>query len=122
MTEVHAKDVTVDKLYRARCHLHPCGWMGTERGTFAAANAEREAHITIHRLALDDAGPEVTAPACGRCGNPVAKPGETRRDGQPSDRAQYCDACIDRCHEATDFAHICQICATPAETARGLVP
>jgi len=55
---------------------------------------------------------------CGRCGTaPAGRPGETRPDGQPSDRALYCDACLDRCHEATDFAHICIICATPEERA-----
>jgi hypothetical protein len=56
--------------------------------------------------------------ACGRCGQPVAQPGMTRRDGQPVARAQWCDACLDRCHEATDFGHICQVCASPDEARR----
>lgn len=61
-------------------------------------------------------------PLCGRCKrHPVAAPDATRADGKPSDRARYCDPCIDRCHEATDFAHICVICASPDEIARGLV-
>jgi len=58
------------------------------------------------------------AEPCGRCGAGVARPGETRPDGQPRDRSRYCDACIDRCHEATDFAHVCQICPTPEEARR----
>lgn len=56
--------------------------------------------------------------ACGRCGNPVARPSDSRPDGKPATRARFCDACIDRCHEATDFAHVCQICASPEEAAR----
>ena len=55
---------------------------------------------------------------CVRCGEPVARPGESRPDGQPGDRARFCDGCIGRCHEATDFAHVCQICASPGEAAR----
>lgn len=53
---------------------------------------------------------------CGRCkAAPVHKPGAVRADGRPRDTALYCWACIDRCHEATDFAHICVICASPEE-------
>ncbi len=52
---IRGKDVTVDKLFRARCHLPGCGWMGAEHATFADANAERQAHITGHRLAMEDA-------------------------------------------------------------------
>jgi hypothetical protein len=146
VTEIRANSVQVDKLFRARCHLHPCGWMGAEHQTFAGANAERQAHITHHRLAADDAGPEVTGgagagfpvvpagqiagevagdvrqlacppviAACGRCGKPVGQPGVPRRDGTPAARALFCDACLDRCHEATDFAHVCQVCASPDE-------
>lgn len=60
-----------------------------------------------------------TAKMCGRCKtNPAATPSATRADGKPTDRAQFCDPCIDRCHEATDFAHVCQICATPEEGRR----
>jgi predicted amidophosphoribosyltransferase len=46
------------------------------------------------------------SPECGRCGNAIA----------PAERStKFCDACIDRCHEATEFDHVCQICATPGE-------
>jgi len=61
--------------------------------------------------AIGGPGPE----ACLRCGQPVARPYELRPDGQASTHALYCDACIDRCHEATDFAHICKVCAAPGE-------
>lgn len=62
-----------------------------------------------------------TADQCRRCGSPVAKPGETyvkEWAGIPTASARYCAGCIDRCHESTDFAHVCQICATPEESAR----
>lgn len=57
---------------------------------------------------------------CGRCGSAVAKPGLTLADGRPALRALFCDACVDRCHENSEFDHICQVCATPDEArARG---
>lgn len=55
---------------------------------------------------------------CQRCGSPVAKPGERWGDGMLTAEAIFCGACIDRCHEATDFAHVCQVCATPDEAAQ----
>lgn len=60
-------------------------------------------------------GAEAVLP-CSRCGsNPVAKPGDRRRNGAVSAFARYCADCIDRCHESTDFAHECVICADPTE-------
>jgi len=59
-----------------------------------------------------------TMPGCGKCETaPAARPGETRPDGQPSMNALFCARCLDRCHEATDFAHVCIICASPEERA-----
>ena len=66
------------------------------------------------------AAPEV--PFCGRCMNaPVHRPGGVRADGKPLDTAQFCWDCIDRCHESTDFAHICVICASAEEIKAGAV-
>lgn len=49
---------------------------------------------------------------CGRCStNPPARPGETHADNTPSLRSLFCGSCIDRCHEATDYGHVCPICA-----------
>jgi hypothetical protein len=47
---VRAKDVQVDKLFRAGCHRPGCGWTGTEYAAFADANAERQAHLNHHIL------------------------------------------------------------------------
>ncbi len=48
---VRARDVQVDKLYRARCHRPGCGWTGGEHATFQDANADRLAHLNRHTLA-----------------------------------------------------------------------
>ena len=47
---VRARDVRVDKLYRARCLRHPCGWMGGEHAAYQDANDERLAHLNQHIL------------------------------------------------------------------------
>ncbi len=47
---VRARDVQVDKLFRARCRRPGCGWAGAEHATYAAANAERQAHLNAHTL------------------------------------------------------------------------
>jgi len=47
---------------------------------------------------------------CGRC---KSAPGVMK--GLDPARGLFCRACTDRCHEATDFAHICQVCAGPEE-------
>jgi hypothetical protein len=49
---------------------------------------------------------------CARCGQKF-DPADTSFNG----RARYldtkfCRSCIDRCHESTDFAHTCAVCAT----------
>lgn len=50
------------------------------------------------------------SPECGRCGKqPAEYPG-----ADPA-RGMFCRACADRCHESTDFAHICEVCAAPGE-------
>ncbi|HUY46063.1 MAG TPA: hypothetical protein VMV92_10100 [Streptosporangiaceae bacterium] len=87
-----------------------------------------EVPLPVHPDEVPEPEPAITEPdpepvpavtgLCGRCSSPVARPGESRPDGRPGDRARFCDACIDRCHEATDFAHICEICASPGEAAR----
>lgn len=47
---VRAKDVTVGKIFRAACHRDGCGWAGAEHPAFAAASAERQAHLNWHIL------------------------------------------------------------------------
>jgi hypothetical protein len=47
---VRAKDMQVDKLFRARCHSPGCDWTDTEYAAFADANAERQAHLNHHIL------------------------------------------------------------------------
>lgn len=95
---------------------------------FAVPKHLRDAVYATWRLGAGAGSPEhtqaieaaIASLACGRCGNPVAKPGETRPSGNPSLDAQFCEPCQDRCHEATEFDHICQVCATPDEArARG---
>ena len=51
MTEIRASAVSVARLFRARCQLPDCGWAGAEHATYQDANAERQAHLTWHRLA-----------------------------------------------------------------------
>jgi hypothetical protein len=51
---VRARDVQVDKLFRARCRRDGCGWTGGEHATYQEANAEREAHLKQHTLAVED--------------------------------------------------------------------
>lgn len=67
-----AKTVTVDKIFRPRCTF--CQWKGEERSTWAAANTEREQHLTWHRLgAPDKTGPRTIDPAAvypPGCGQP----------------------------------------------------
>jgi hypothetical protein len=94
----------------------------------ACENANADEALAVLRQAADDAdgrNPEAATavPLCCRChGAPVRCPGAYLARGCPADSALYCDACIDRCHEATDFAHVCVICATPEEVASGMVP
>jgi len=46
-----AKDVSVEKIFRARCHLPGCeAWRGGEYPDFQGANADRQAHLTWHVL------------------------------------------------------------------------
>lgn len=45
----------------------------------------------------------------------TAETGPCGRCGEPADGGGFCAACIDRCHEATEFDHICQVCASPDE-------
>jgi hypothetical protein len=60
-------------------------------------------------IATRDA-PPAGPPPCGRCGShPATMPGY-----DPA-RGKFCRACADRCHEATDAFHICQVCAAPGE-------
>ncbi len=51
MTAVSAKSVSVEKLFRARCHLPGCGWTGGEHATYQDANTDRQAHLNQHILA-----------------------------------------------------------------------
>ena len=53
MTAISAKSVSVDKLFRARCHVPGCGWTGCEHATYQDANTERLAHLNQHILAGD---------------------------------------------------------------------
>jgi hypothetical protein len=52
LAPVRAKDVTVDHLYRARCHRPGCTWAGREYPTYQDANGERLAHLAWHRQHL----------------------------------------------------------------------
>lgn len=90
-----------------RCLHKRCGVEGSE--------VAREPLYAPH--GAEEAG----ALLCGQCKTaPVYKPDAIWPDGKPGLTALYCYGCIDRCHEATDFAHICQICASPEEArARG---
>jgi len=46
-----AKDASVEKIFRARCHLPGCeAWRGDEHADFQGANADRQAHLTWHAL------------------------------------------------------------------------
>jgi hypothetical protein len=51
---VRARDVQVDKLFRARCRRDGCGWTGGEHAAYQEANAEREAHLKQHTLVGED--------------------------------------------------------------------
>lgn len=51
-----------------------------------------------------------TAPVCGRCGRPFDQ-ADTHFDGHGQYlNSGFCRACINRCHESTDFMHACVIC------------
>jgi hypothetical protein len=47
-----ARDVQVDKLFRARCRRPGCGRAGGEHATYQDANAERQAHLNTHEREL----------------------------------------------------------------------
>lgn len=57
---IRAKDVQVDKVFRARCHLGP--WKGAEHPDYQGANAERQAHLDAHASGqpCKAPGPELT--------------------------------------------------------------
>lgn len=46
--QARARDVTVSKLFRARCHRPGCGWASGEHATYQDANDERLAHLNRH--------------------------------------------------------------------------
>jgi hypothetical protein len=48
---VRGKDVTVGKLFRARCHRPGCCWAGGDHLSYQDANTERLAHLNQHILA-----------------------------------------------------------------------
>lgn len=55
MAVLPAKTVTVEKVFRARCHLAGCPEeRGPERVTFAEASADRQVHLDTHRTRLID--------------------------------------------------------------------
>jgi len=72
---VRARDVQVDKLFRARCHRPGCGWTGGEHATFADASAERPGHLERHSLAED--GNEMAAQRQRERNEALAAPQET---------------------------------------------
>jgi hypothetical protein len=48
---VRAKDVQVDKLFRARCNIPGCGWSTViPYKTYQEANAQRLVHLNAHIL------------------------------------------------------------------------
>jgi hypothetical protein len=47
---LRANSVEVEAIRRACCRLDGCGWKGGEHPDYAAANAERQAHLDWHRL------------------------------------------------------------------------
>jgi hypothetical protein len=49
-TPLRANSVEVEKFHRARCRLDGCDWKGGEHPAYQAANDERQAHLTWHRL------------------------------------------------------------------------
>lgn len=66
------------------------------------------------------AGTEDEVPAaevCGHCGDPFADVWGASRERYGTTR--WCRGCVDRCHESTDFAHTCLICAEGSEPIRG---
>jgi hypothetical protein len=52
---IRGNAVSVDKVYRPRCHLLGCAWMGDGHQAYADANAEREEHLREHREAEAEA-------------------------------------------------------------------
>ena len=71
-----ARTVVVDTIRRARCTF--CEWRGGEHEDYARANAERQAHLTWHRLGSPDKdGPRVAGcgrPCCDHCNNLAGDP------------------------------------------------
>ncbi|AQS70873.1 hypothetical protein [Streptomyces pactum] len=64
----------------------------------------------VERPATEDATPEETAEACGKCQRPF-NPDDPRWDGSARYASTpYCRGCIDRCHDSTDAFHVCVIC------------
>lgn len=58
------------------------------------ADALSTAHAIASHLGHEE------AIRCARCGR-----------GEPRQGQRFCEACIDRCHEATEFDHSCPVCA-----------
>ena len=46
---IRANAVEVAKIFQARCKLPGCGWAGELRGSYQAANSERQDHLAEHR-------------------------------------------------------------------------
>lgn len=51
---LRANDVEVETFRRARCRRPGCGWKGGEHKLYPEANAERQEHMTWHRMGDPD--------------------------------------------------------------------
>lgn len=58
-----------------------------------------------------------TSDRCGRCRRPFDPdvPSGLTDLGQSEAFPTFCNGCVSRCHESTDFAHVCTICRAPGE-------
>ncbi|MBZ6085883.1 hypothetical protein KVH15_33410 [Streptomyces olivaceus] len=64
----------------------------------------------VERTATEDAAPEETAEACGKCQRPF-NPDDARWDGSARyATTPYCKGCVDRCIDNESADHRCVIC------------
>lgn len=80
---------------------------------------EQARPVNVYANVVSDAefeeGQLLAGSACGRCKQPF-DPADKSFDGAARyGESRWCKGCVDRCHESTDFAHECVICA-PAVT------
>ena len=54
---IRANAVEVARIFQARCRVPGCPWTGGLRGTYQAANGERQVHLAWHQAHEPEVAP-----------------------------------------------------------------